>query len=983
MAVPGVPAVPGYAPGSLVSARGREWVVLPEGSGDLLVARPLNGDNEFVTALFPDEVTSTSFPRPSTCPGAVGDHHAAALLRTALRLGFTAGTGPLRSLASIAVTPRQYQLVPLLLALRQETVRLLIADDVGIGKTIEAGLIAKELLAQGDARRLAVLCPAALAEQWQAELAEKFAIDATLMLSSNAARLEREAGYGSLFERHPMTVVSTDVFKLEQRRALFSRTCPDLVIVDEAHTCVRSIGGGQRQKRYELLRTIADHPTRDGRRRHLLLVTATPHSGEEETFRELLSLLDPRLAELNLDEHAGREELARFFVQRRRRDIRRYLDEDTPFPADRQVRDVGYHLTPAHAELNRRALALAREFASEFAREAARGGDREVTQRVRWWSALALLRAVASSPRAAAATLQARSVATAAQTAAEADELGQAGGLDLVEGEALEGLDAAPGAIDEMLPKGALERLSALATEALALEGSEHDAKLVAVVGEVKALLADGYDPIVFCRFLPTADYVGEQLAETLGGQATVGVVTGRLPPPERVARVDELTAAPGRHVLVATDCLAEGVSLQEHFQAVVHYDLAWNPTRHEQREGRVDRFGQRRSYVRAVTLYGEDNGIDGVVLDVLIRRHRTIARDTGVAVPVPERSGRVLHALVEGLLLRDDNPAQLALDLDVTHERDELHRAWASAAERESAALTKYAHSGVDVDDVRDVLASLRSALATSAEVRSFVRASLRAFGGVITPGRDGFTGGLTGLPPMVRDALGAADDLTEVVFHDDLPVPPGHRALIRTDPAVVGLGRAVLESALDDARRAGETPTPSLSGPPGLPAARCGVTRTAAVSTRTVLVLARYRFRLTLPGTAAPRTLIAEDARMLAYRSGATGREWLADEEIEALLCAAPDNVSPEVVAQQAERAVADLEDAQDELDAWGQELADLLRRAHERVRRDADARKGGLRVVPHDRADVLGVYVFLPALLPAILPAISPAISPTGEA
>ena len=92
----------------------------------------------------------------------------------------------------------------------------------------------------------------------------------------------------------------------------------------------------------------------------------------------------------------------------------------------------------------------------------------------------------------------------------------------------------------------------------------------------------------------------------------------------------------------MATDCLSEGVNLQEHFQAVVHYDLAWNPTRHEQREGRVDRFGQRRTYVRAVTLYGEDNGIDGIVLDVLIRKHAAIARQTGVAVPVPDRSDGV-----------------------------------------------------------------------------------------------------------------------------------------------------------------------------------------------------------------------------------------------------------------------------------------------------------------------------------------------------
>src|SRR5690606_318186 len=120
-----------------------------------------------------DEVTPASFPRPSTEPGEIGDNVAAGLLRTAMRVGFTSAAGPFRSLAAIAVEPRQYQLVPLLMALRMDVVRLLIGDDVGIGKTIEAALIAKELLEQGEAKRLAVLCSPALAEQWQSELREK------------------------------------------------------------------------------------------------------------------------------------------------------------------------------------------------------------------------------------------------------------------------------------------------------------------------------------------------------------------------------------------------------------------------------------------------------------------------------------------------------------------------------------------------------------------------------------------------------------------------------------------------------------------------------------------------------------------------------------------------------------------------------------------------------------------------------------------
>src|SRR5690606_12493695 len=154
-------------------------------------------------------------------------------------------------------------------------------------------------------------------------------------------------------------------------------------------------------------------------------------------------------------------------------------------------------------------------------------------------------------------------------------------------------------------------------------------------------------------------------LTAHLGKRARCAVVTGTLPPAERVARIAELTDEPGPVVLVATDCLSEGVNLQESFDAVLHYDLAWNPTRHEQREGRVDRFGQSRDVVRAVTLYGTDNQIDGLVLEILLRKHNAIRRATGVSVPVPDTSDNVMNAVLEGLLLRgrDYNPKQLILD--------------------------------------------------------------------------------------------------------------------------------------------------------------------------------------------------------------------------------------------------------------------------------------------------------------------------------
>ena len=697
------------AVGSLVRARGREWVVLPGTTPDFLLLQPLGGGGDDVVGVFPDEgVEPATFPPPSASD--LGDSASTALLRTAVRVGFSASAGPFRSLAGISVSPRSYQFVPLLMALRQETVRLLIADDVGIGKTVEAGLIAAELLAQGTVQRLAVLCSPALAEQWHRELRDKFGISAPLVLSSTVKSLERGLMLNeSLFDRYPHVIVSSDFIKSDRRRHEFLLRCPELVIVDEAHNSVAGAGAGQRSRhqRYELLRALAADPTR-----HLVLATATPHSGDEAAFANLIALCNPELATANLTTERRRRLLAQHFVQRRRADIRKYLDEDTPFPKDRLTLDVPYTLSPAYRDLFDDVLA--------YAREQVRDGITGTRGRVRWWSALALLRALASSPPAAAATLRTRAANAEAVDAHEADTLGRASVLDSADEESLEGIDAAPGAVTgdggaEGPSSAERRRLIAFARRAEALTGPEQDRKLAVLTTQVKKLLADDYSPIVFCRFIDTAHYVAEHLSTVLGttrNPVHVASVTGQLPPAERERRIAELTQLDGAHVLVATDCLSEGVNLQEHFSAVIHHDLSWNPTRHEQREGRADRYLQRKDVVRALTLYGEDNGIDGIVLDVLIRKHRAIAKATGVAVPVPGDGQGLIDALAEGLLLRTRNAQQLALDFGLDERAQALDAAWSSAAEKEKASRARYAQNTIKPEEVAAEVDEVRAAL-------------------------------------------------------------------------------------------------------------------------------------------------------------------------------------------------------------------------------------------------------------------------------
>jgi Helicase conserved C-terminal domain len=458
----------------------------------------------------------------------------------------------------------------------------------------------------------------------------------------------------------------------------------------------------------------------------------------------------------------------------------------------------------------------------------------------------------------------------------------------------------------------------------------------------------------VFCRFIDTAEYVAEHLGRLLGRGATVAAVTGTLPPAERIARIAELSTTKGRHVLVATDCLSEGVNLQDAFQAVVHYDLAWNPTRHEQREGRVDRFGQRHSEVRAVTLYGRDNRIDGIVLEVLLRKHEAIRKATGVSVPVPDESNTVIEAVLEGLLLRQRDPEQLVFEGMVTEQRDALYVEWESAAERERETRTKYAQAGIHPEEVARELAEIRAALGTHEEVAGFVPASLTGLGGIVTPTGDGFAAATTTLPLGLRDAL-PSPHAEPLPFHRDQPVPRGHAVLARTDRSVEAVARYVLDAALDPAL------DPALR-----PARRCGVIRTLAVPTRTTLLLVRYRFHVTLPSRTGERTIVVEEARVLGYRGSPADPQWLDDLAAHGLLAATADaNVPTDQARDFAERALAGLDALGPALVAHGDELANRLRDGHRRVRAVTGQVRRGLTVVAQRPADVLGVYVYLPVL------------------
>ncbi len=940
-------SVPEFHPGSLVSARGREWIVLPESDLDTLRLRPLGGGEKDESLIYlPLErqpVRPATFPWPRV--EQARNHAASQLLLDALQLKLRNGAGPFRSFGNIAVEPRAYQLVPMLMALKQATVRLLIADDVGVGKTIEAALIAREMLDRGEIRRMTVLCPPHLCEQWQRELAERFHIHAMVVRTPTAARLEKDLPPGtSVFDAHPFTVVSLDYIKSERRREAFQRFCPEFVIVDEAHTCTQ--GGQGRQQRHQLLKGLAENEER-----HLILLTATPHSGDENAFYNLLGLLRPEFTALK-DLPPGartdlRDELSRHFVQRRRPDIAEW--QDTSMFPDRKTAEVTYRLTGAWGQLFNDVLIYARELVERAEGKALR------EQRMNWWAALALLRCISSSPAAAVNALRTRlngAVGTEDGRELTLEDIDQQG-----EERVLDGLDDAL-STDDIEPAAQTEdtaRLRELITAAERLAGPGNDPKLEKLQAHLQSLLKEGFLPVVFCRYIATAHYLADFL-RTRFKEVTIKAVTGEFTPGEREAAVEELGDSDQR-ILVATDCLSEGINLQNLFTAVVHYDLSWNPTRHEQRDGRVDRFGQKAREVRSTMLYGEDNPVDGAVLQVILRKAESIRKELGVLVPMPDDEGKLTQALLNAVLLRNTNHIGKAAQasFDFGEPAKEIETAWQSAREKAARNRSIFAQRRLKPEDVLPEWHKSAAVLGGEDDVARFVARAVAKLGVPLETYRGHHKLNIDQLPLTVRERL-AADGFIgtlRVSFHQ--PPAAGSLFIHRTHPIVAALADTLLERALEEAADASDADA----------VARAGAAFVGNVSLRTTVLLLRLRHQLSVTRGTATRLMLCEEMVALSV-AGSGSPEVLAPDTAQSLLgTEAVRNMPPPIRDRHLQQALDMLPAWTPQLETMAKERAQALLQDHRRVREAAEA-KGTYQVTASLPLDVMGLYVLVPSLV-----------------
>ncbi len=648
-----------FPPGSVIRNRSRLWRVDGQ-EGDVLVATSIDGGEAEQTRFYVpfEDIQPGRLEPPS--PEIVGHPSAQDLLLRAYRLSLLHGTAPLISLQRSRVIPKDYQLVPVVMALEMVRVRMLIADDVGLGKTIEAGLIITELLARQMATRLLVIVPANLREQWREALDYFFHIPARIISARHRREMERELPAGANpWEHYRFLITSVDYAKQPAIKNQILEQRWDIVVIDEAHQVAKPHQSGPDQRvrmdRWELAELLSASK----RVRHLLLLTATPHNGYTDSFASLLRMLD--VGAVTGPVHAPvitRTAAERYVCQRRREDVAPWFADDpppsptlragrSPFPA----RDQEEVIVPPTA-YERDAIRAVEDSGNRVLQQASVGSVQ--ARMLAHWTVMHLHKRALSSPEALRCSLRNRRERLkqrlgqretgffpknqVSEEATIPPEIARANVLDEDTGERL--TDEEAGQRTERVVYGSPEEIQAeLGLLGEVLEKAKkvtprRDSKLQKLLDTVlRQRLAADPKVVIFTRYVDTMNYLAEQIGrDKRYANTTALTIHGGLNERQRREIFLEFERAKVG-VLVATDAISEGINLQHAAAQVIHYELPWNPNRLEQRNGRVDRFGQRKPvvYVRTMVM---DETLDATILKVLVEKAAQIRQDYGFSPP-------------------------------------------------------------------------------------------------------------------------------------------------------------------------------------------------------------------------------------------------------------------------------------------------------------------------------------------------------------
>lgn len=803
-----------FAPGTVVTNRNRLWRVDAQ-AGDVLVATSIDGgETEQQRFYLPLESVQ---PGRLELPDAdrVGFPATQDLLLRAYRLSLLHGTAPLLSLQRSRVIPKDYQLVPVVMALEMPRVRMLLADDVGLGKTIEAGLILTELMARQMASRILVVVPANLREQWREALDSFFHIPARIISTRHRREMERELPLGANpWAYYRCLITSTDYAKQPAIKNQILEQQWDVVVVDEAHQVAKPHQSGPdhrvRMDRWELAEALATSP----RIRHLLLLTATPHSGYSDSFASLLRMLDVGAATGPL--HApriARKVAERHVCQRRREDVEAWFQGDgsrSPFP-ERDQQEV----VVAPSAYEKEAVDAVEAYGARVL-ESAAGGTVQV-RTMAHWAVLHLHKRALSSPEALRCSLRNRrdSLRRRLEGKAAADEeatlpldVARANVLDEDTGERIPDEEAGqrteraaygpPDAIREELAQ--LEQVLDKAAQVT----PSRDSKLQKLLDlTLRECLARDPKVIVFTRYVDTMNYLKKQIeADGRYSSATILTICGDLNERQRMEVFKEFERAK-MGILVATDAISEGINLQHAAAQVIHYELPWNPNRLEQRNGRVDRFGQRKPvvYIRTMVM---DETLDASILNVLVRKAVQIRKDYGFSPPYFGDETSILELIQQHGVL---GPKQLSFLEDwQPPDTAQAESPFADETLQRIQDESFYGQTHISLPEIERRLRETEETVGSPEHIRDFVRSALNRFGCRVTENDDGSWRIAVTDPALQTASVGPV--IERATFDAEWGTrDPDVTVLDLGHPLVRRLIEEVKQSAFRDARHYGRT--------------------------------------------------------------------------------------------------------------------------------------------------------------------------------
>lgn len=622
-----------------------------------------------------------------------------------------------------------------------------------------------------------------------------------------------------------------------------------------------------------------------------MLLTATPHSGNIEEFQSVIGLLKLEFEHYTLEDAKQREELSHYFIQRRRADVKPYVGDDVIFPT-RVPFDSQYKLSAQYHALLMDIIDYVRE-GVKVARALGK-----VKQRYIYWDLLALIRGVMSSPEAGISMLQNK----IAKRTNDSDDIPEDSEKTYKFNDALKdgllGDDVIPESYEES-SNSEKNKFRSFISTLREIKEKNQDNKVAELAKSVEFALNSSYNPIVFCQYIQTAEYCKDYIAKQLAGNkkykdVTIEVITSRLTDEDRKMKIDELSKTP-RHVLVCTDCLSEGVNLQTGFNCIIHYDLPWNPNRMEQRNGRIDRFGQTEKEVAIFTLFDEEtNPVDKIIMKVLYRKQNQIRKSLGIYIPIADNDSSLMESIMEEIIVLDTKKQLIhqptLFDMDAFKETTEEHdKRIQRAVEIEKKSHTYFAHNTKAMDPTRliESLNEAKKVIGDIYDTRDFVIGELRHAGVNVKTDNAPlcYSFQFIELEDNLKPYFQRASDKKGTVrISFASPTPKNYMYIGRNHTFVEDLSRGVVNDTING----GE-----------LGACRAMVIQTDKVQTVTTVLLMRVRSVIS-ETKHSDHQLVGEEMIFLGYKGKVENHDYLPEDECRNLFLESQATGDVDLVAQ-----------------------------------------------------------------------------------